>query len=94
MERFNGQPYQLHLQEPTPETVFQFNSGTVIYPIGKGRGVLQHPITAMITTRRGRYAVYKSLTRIDLYFNHYFWSLPENTLFEAHSSKRRKVTIK
>jgi len=37
---------------------------------------------------------YQALTRIDLYLNGRYWSLPEGTLFGAYSKKAHKRKIK
>lgn len=93
MARTEG-PYQLHLGETVPETLYQFYKDTVIYPLCSGRGNLRNPITAEeIQTKRGGLTVYRSLSRIDLYLDGHWWSLPEGSLFAAYSNERHKVTI-
>lgn len=89
-----GRAYQLHLGEMTPETVYQFNSGIVIYPSNSYKGVLQNSVIARGTNlKRLGLRVYKSLNRIDLYFGHNFWSLPEGTLFAAYRKQRHEIKI-
>lgn len=94
MAKTEGKAYQLHLNEPIPEIVFRFDEGTVIYPWGSHRGMLRSPVMARATNmERNGLQVYKSLTRIDLYFSQSYWSLPEGTLFGAYSNKKHKVRI-
>jgi hypothetical protein len=95
MLRKEGSPYQLHLGEKIPETLYRFDKGTVIYPLDSRQGVLRDSIFAEKTDRkdRGGLIVYKSKTPIDLYFDRRFWSLPEGTLFGAYSKQAHKVKI-
>lgn len=86
--------YQLHLGEKVPEIVYQFDSGDVIYPLNSHRGVLQNPVTASETNmKRWGLKVYKSLSRIDLYFDNYYWSLSEGNFFAAYQSKKHEIKI-
>jgi len=90
-----GSAYQLHLGEETPETLYRFSFGTVIYSISSHRGVLQKDVTAKLTgQKRNGLNVYKSLSRIDLYFDGNDWSLNEGTCFGAYSKKAKKVIIR
>jgi hypothetical protein len=88
-------PYQLHLNEELPETVCHFKAGTVIYPLNSKRGVLQSYLIAQETSKKyQKLKIYKSLKRIDLYFDNHYWSLPEGTLFTAYSSKKYSIKLK
>jgi len=94
MPGVEGRAYQLHLEEKIPKTVYQFDVGTVIYPLRSGRGVIQHTITASETNQK-KYGliVYISLCRIDLYFDNHYWSLPEGSFFAAYKNRGRKMII-
>ncbi len=86
--------YQLHLEETIPETVFRFSEGTVIYPLGSGRGVLQHDIVAKKTSRKHwDLPIYICQTNMTLYFNHRYWTLRSNSEFAAYARKAHKVNI-
>ena len=94
MLRVEGRVYQLHLGERVPEIVYQFDSDVIIYPLNSHRGVLQNPVTASGTNmKRGGLGVYKSLSRVDLYFDNNYWSLSEGTLFAAYREKRHEMKI-
>jgi hypothetical protein len=94
MPRKEGSPYQLRLGEKLPEIIYRFDVGTVIYPLHSHRGVLQAPIFAQKTkSKHNGLTVYESMTRVDLYFDGRFWSLPEGTLFGAYSKQAHKVKI-
>ena len=94
MTRAESRAYQLHLGEPVPEIVYRFNKDTVIYPWGSHRGVLRNLVTAR-ETKMERYGlrVYESLSRVDLYFDNRYWSLPEGSLFGAYQKKRHEIKI-
>ena len=88
-------PYQLHLGEETPRTIFRFDEGTVIYPLHSRRGVLRNPVFARETKGKAKgLTVFESLSRVDLYFDGQYWSLPEGSLFAAYKKKAKKVKIK
>ena len=91
MSKEGRRPYQLHLGEQVPETIYEFPTGTVIYPERSSRGVLIRPIYAR---KIKGLTDYQALTRIDLYLDGRYWSLPERTLFEAYSKKAHKRKIK
>lgn len=77
-------PEPTHRGEETPETLYQFAAEVFIYPSGSSRGMLQNPVTAVaIKIRRGRYSIWESRSRIDLFFAGDYWSLVEGTRFEA-----------
>ena len=46
MVKAESRVYQLHLGEPVPEIIYQFNQGTFIYPWGSHRGVLRNSVMA------------------------------------------------
>lgn len=95
MSKEGKRPYQLHLDEQVPETIYEFFAGTVIYPERSSRGVLTRSIHARRTNGKIKGLTgYQALTRIDLYLNGRYWSLPEGTLFGAYSKKAHKRKIK
>lgn len=89
-----AEAYQLHLGEKLPETVYRFDQGTVIYPLNSSRGTLRNSVTARERNmKRSGLKVYESLSRIDLFFDNRYRSMPEGTLFGAYQKKRHKVKI-
>ena len=46
MSKEAASPYQLHLGEQTPETLWFFKEGTMIWPEGSKRGVLRNGVYA------------------------------------------------
>lgn len=94
MSRAEDRVYQLHLEEQLPEVVYQFNRGTIIFPLRGRRGVLQGPVTAERTKKKKwGLTVYRSLCPIDLYLSGHFWTLPEGSFFAAYSNYRHKMNI-
>jgi len=89
-------PYQLHLSEETPETLWFFGEGIMIWPSGSRRGVLRSGVYAekLKGQKVAGLTAFKAMSRLDLYFDGKFWSLPEKTLFGAYSKNARKREIK
>jgi len=96
MSKEGHNPYQLHLGEKIPETIFFFEAGVMIYPKGSKRGELRNGIFAEKIEGIKTYGLtsFKALQRLDLELNNRYWSLPEGTVFGAYAKKAKKREIK
>jgi len=86
-------PYQLRLDEQTPETLWFFEKGIVIWPSSSERGVLRSGVYAEKLKRQkvAGLTAFKARERLDLYLDGNFWSLPEGTIFGAYTKNAKKI---
>ena len=87
--------YQIHLPEKGPENlqeIVRFPTKSVIYINGRQTAVLQNDCYAKPTGKvRRRFKEYMATSRLDLYYDTRFWSMPIGTLFTAKASKAKKI---
>lgn len=87
--------YQLHLPAEGPENlqeIVRFAKGTVIYINGHQTAVLQDDCYAEPTGRKKRrLGEYIAKSRLDLFFNTRFWSMPIGTMFTAYKNTAHKL---
>ena len=89
--------YQIPLPDPKkgPENfqkIVHFAAETVIYIEGRQPAVLQDKCFAEPTgKKRGRLSEYIAQSRLDLYFNTRFWSMPVGTMFTAYKNMAHKL---
>lgn len=75
MSKTERPPYQFHLGEEIPRTIYYFDQGTVIYPLYYRRGSLRNGLYAEPTgIEVNGLTGFRSLGRIDLYFDGQYWS--------------------
>jgi len=89
-------PYQLHLGEQTPETLWFFEEGTTIWPEGSKRGVLRNGVYArkLEGKKVSGLTAFKAQERLYLYLDGSYWSLSEGTIFGAYDKNAKKRKIK
>jgi hypothetical protein len=89
-------PYQLHLGEQTPETVWFFEEGTMIWSENSRREVLRNGVYArkLEGKKVSGLTAFQAQERLDLYLNGNYWSLPEGTMFGAYAKNAKKRKIK
>jgi hypothetical protein len=89
-------PYQLHLGEKTPETLWFFEEGTMIWPERSRRGVLRNGVYArkLEGEKITGLTAFQAQNRLNLYFDGKYWSLPEGTIFGAYAKNAKRGKIK
>lgn len=84
--------YQFLLGEKPPETVYRFDSKTVIYPLRSKRGALQNPIFAQKTNKkRWGLGVYVSLSGATLLLDGKYWTMQTGFEFAAYANKAHQI---
>lgn len=90
--------YQIHLPEPEQgqenlQELVCFAAKTVIYINGHQTAVLQKDCYAKPTRKKRKgLGEYIAQSRLDLYFNTHFWSMPPGTMFTAYANKGKKLS--
>lgn len=89
-------PYQLHLGEQTPETLWVFEEGTMIWPKNSRRGVLRNGVYArkLEGEKIAGLTAFQAQERLDLYLDGSYWSLPEGTMFGAYAKNAKMREMK
>ena len=96
MSKEAASPYQLHLGEKIPETLWFFEEGTMIWPERSKRGVLRNGVYARKLEEKkvSGLTAFQAQNKLDLYLNGNYWSLPEGTIFGAYTENAKKRKIK